>query len=88
MSHEPGAHKSSTDRLVMMANQISRFFAHGGEAKAVPAIADHLKKFWEPRMRRAIIAHVAEGGGGLDPFARRAVQTLAQESRPANGIGT
>lgn len=80
MSHE--AHKSSTDRLVMMANQISRFFAHGGEAKAVPAIADHLKKFWEPRMRRAIIAHLAAGGAGLDPFALKAVENLAREQQP------
>ena len=79
MSHEVG-HKGATDRLVMMANQISRFFAHRGEAKAVPAIADHLKKFWEPRMRRAIVAYVAEGGTGLDPFAHRAVQSLAEDA--------
>jgi formate dehydrogenase subunit delta len=74
-----GAHRPWTERLVMMANQIGRFFAHRGEAKAVPAIADHLKKFWDPRMRSAIVAHVAAGGGGLDPFALKAVQYLAQE---------
>lgn len=76
-----GGHKSSTDRLVMMANQIAGFFAHGGEAKAVPQIADHLRKFWEPRMRAAMIEHVAAGGAGLAPFALKAVQTLADESR-------
>ena len=76
-----GGHKSSTDRLVMMANQIAGFFAHGGEAKAVPAIADHLRKFWDPRMRRAIIAHVAEGGGGLSPFALKAVHSLERDAR-------
>jgi len=78
MSHE-AAHKNYAERLVMMANQIGRFFAHGGEAKAVPAIADHLRQFWDPRMRNAIIAHAAAGGGGgLDPFALKAVQSLAR----------
>jgi formate dehydrogenase subunit delta len=76
-----GGHKGSAERLVMMANQIAGFFAHGGEAKAVPQIANHLKKFWDPRMRRAIIAHVEAGGGGLTPFALKAVQSLAEDSR-------
>lgn len=79
MSHD-AAHKSSADRLVMMANQIAGFFAHRGEAKAVPEISDHLKKFWDPRMRAAIIAHVADGGGGLSPFALKAVQRLTEET--------
>ena len=83
MSPDSG-HKSSADRLVMMANQIAGFFAHGGEAKAVPQIADHLKKFWDPRMRRAIVAHVEAGGAtGLTPLALKAVQSLAEESRVA-----
>lgn len=85
MSHD-AAHKSSADRLVMMANQIAGFFAHGGEAKAVPAIADHLKKFWDPRMRIAIIAHVAAGGAGLAPFALKAVQSLAEETQPSDAL--
>jgi len=77
-----GAHKNSAERLVMMANQIGRFFAHRGEAKAVPAIAEHLTKFWDPRMRDAILAHLANGGGGLEPFPLKAVQTLAKETEP------
>jgi formate dehydrogenase subunit delta len=79
MSREAG-HKTSDDRLVMMANQIGRFFAHRGEEKAVPAIADHLRKFWDPRMRRAIVAHVAQGGAGLELFPLKAVQMLETET--------
>ena len=41
------------DKLVMMANQIAAFFAAQGEARAVPQIADHVEKFWDPRMRPA-----------------------------------
>ncbi len=67
------------EKLTMMANQIGRFFAHLGPARAPEEIADHLLKFWDPRMRREIIAHVASGGGGLDPLAAAAVALLAKE---------
>jgi len=66
----------SPDKLVYMANQIGKFFAGQGEDKAVPLIADHLVKFWDPRMRKAILAHLAEGGAGLDPAVLAAVQSL------------
>ena len=59
-----------------MANQIGKFFAHQGEEKAVAGTADHLAKFWDPRMRAGIVAHVASGGAGLDPFVLRAVKSL------------
>ena len=62
----------------MMANQIARAFAHKGEAGAAAATADHLRKFWDPRMRAAIRALVAEGGSkDLLPTARAAVDQLA-----------
>jgi formate dehydrogenase subunit delta len=66
----------SPDKLVYMANQIGRFFTYQGEESAVAAIADHLVKFWDPRMREAIQAHLAAGGSGLDPLVLRAVQRL------------
>ena len=70
----------SPDKHVYMANQIGKFFAHRGEDEAVAAIADHLVKFWDPRMRTAIIAHLASGGEGLEPLVLKAVASL----RPAN----
>jgi len=66
----------SPDKLVYMANQIGKFFASQGEEAAVPAIADHLVKFWDPRMRREIVAHLAAGGNGLDQRVRKAVEQL------------
>jgi formate dehydrogenase subunit delta len=66
----------SPDKLVYMANQIGKFFAGQGEEKAVPLITDHLIKFWDPRMRKAIVAHLADGGRGLDPAVRKAVASL------------
>ena len=68
------------DKLVMMANQIGIFFASQGPDQAVAGIADHLRKFWDPRMRAAIFAHLREGGQGLRPEVRLAVEVLARES--------
>jgi formate dehydrogenase subunit delta len=66
----------SPDRLVYMANQIGRFFAHRPEAQAAADTADHLRKFWDPRMRKAIIDYVDGGGTGLQPAALLAVRSL------------
>jgi formate dehydrogenase subunit delta len=66
----------SPDRLVYMANQIGTYFASQHGADPAVGITDHLKKFWDPRMRKAIIAHAAEGGEGLKPDVLRAVQAL------------
>jgi formate dehydrogenase subunit delta len=71
---------STNERLVMMANQIGRFFAYRGETRAVADIANHLKQFWDPRMRRGILAYLDAGGGGLDPFPLQAVRRLADET--------
>ena len=66
----------SPDKLVHMANQIGSFFKSQGEAKAVPGIADHITKFWDPRMRSAILAHCETGGEGLDPLVQTALEGL------------
>ncbi len=68
--------------LIEMANQIAAFFASQNEpAVAAKDAATHLRRFWEPRMRREIIAHVQGGGGeALTPIARDAVLNLAREA--------
>ena len=64
------------DKLAHMANQIARFFASYPHDEAVAGIADHLRKFWEPRMRRQLLAHVAAGGAGVDALVLEAVAQL------------
>jgi formate dehydrogenase subunit delta len=68
----------SPDKLVYMANQIGKFFASQGEAQAAVGIANHLEKFWDPRMRLAIFAHLEAGGAGLEPLVRQAVERLKE----------
>jgi formate dehydrogenase subunit delta len=73
---------SHDSNLVYMANQIGKFFAHQPRDKAVASIADHLLKFWDPRMRKAITARLQENGGaGLDPLALAAVQQVSAHDR-------
>jgi len=67
------------ERLVSMANDIGAFWAAEADKKeAAKNVASHLKRFWDPRMRREIVAHYREGGKGLDDLARSAVALLAE----------
>ena len=75
----------SPDKLVYMANQIGKFFTSQGEAEAAAGIADHLKRFWDPRMRAQILAYLDAGGeGGARPVHEldldRGPQVLGQGS--------
>ncbi len=70
------------ENLVKMANDIGAFFAGEPERPvAVHSIADHLKRFWEPRMRTAIIEHNRQGGLGLSDLVREAVQQLSDDAQ-------
>lgn len=68
----------SPEKLVYMANQIGTFFLSQGAEKAAAGTAEHIQKFWDPRMREAIVRHFDTGGQGLGAVARHAVQTLRQ----------
>ncbi|GMV28881.1 MAG: hypothetical protein AMXMBFR59_10060 [Rhodanobacteraceae bacterium] len=67
------------ERLVDMANDIARYFASEPERdEAITGIATHLKRFWEPRMRTALMAHCrATQGEGLHELAREAIHRMA-----------
>jgi formate dehydrogenase subunit delta len=70
-------------KMVHMANQIALFFAAYPHDEAVAGVADHLKKFWEPRMRAQLLAYLAEGGTGLHPLVVEGARTLAPRAKPA-----
>ena len=61
--------------LTYMANQIARNFAVQGDAVAAAATAQHLKLFWDPRMK----AEILDGDrAGLEPIAKAAVELLTR----------
>lgn len=68
------------EKLVMMSNQIATFFDAQGEASAPAAIADHLRKFWDPVMRAELLALAARGEAGLKPSVLKAVTLLGTPS--------
>ncbi|THD76672.1 formate dehydrogenase [Thalassobius vesicularis] len=71
----------SPEKMVLMANQIATFFkTQPGEDQA-QRVADHLNDFWEPRMRRQLIAHVDAGGAGLEPLV---LEAMAKVRVPAD----
>lgn len=65
-----------TEHLIRMVNQIGSFFeAMPDRAEALRDLALHLQRFWEPRMRRALLAHLdAAGTGALNPVSAEAIR--------------
>jgi formate dehydrogenase subunit delta len=65
------------ERLVAMANDIAAFFdSEPDKAVAAEGVRFHITRYWDPRMRREIIAHVQGGGVGLTATAKAAVALL------------
>jgi formate dehydrogenase subunit delta len=79
-----GAAHDASRHLVQMANDIGNFFRSEPEHKeAVAGIVNHISKYWTPRMRKKLLAHVAQhGAGGLDELPREAVEVLSRNGGP------
>jgi formate dehydrogenase subunit delta len=60
-------------RLRYMADQIARNFAAAGEEAAIAATAEHLRLYWDPRMKAAILA---DDRAALSPVVAAAVARL------------
>ena len=73
------------ERLVEMANDIANFFAADPDREAATdGMCDHLKKFWEPRMRQQILAYLHDhDGAGMSELARAAVVRLGEREAAA-----
>jgi formate dehydrogenase subunit delta len=77
------------NKLVAMANQIAAFFAADPDrTAAIDGVAGHLQKFWEPRMRREILARLDEslqhgGQHGMHELVVAALTERRQALTPA-----
>jgi formate dehydrogenase subunit delta len=76
----------SAEHLVRMANDIGNFFHSEPERKdGIAGIANHIAKFWTPRMRQKLFDHVKEHGeAGLDELPREALKLLATQPAPVH----
>ena len=62
---------STLDNLIRMANQIAANLQH--EPNVPEAVAEHIRLFWDPRMKQMIFAHDLDG---LLPDAAAAITRL------------
>ncbi|MEO8062294.1 MAG: formate dehydrogenase subunit delta [Pseudomonadota bacterium] len=75
----------NVDLLVSMANDIAAFFdSEPDKAVAAEGVRFHIARYWDPRMRREIIAHVQAGGVGMCATALGAVKALALPPNSSN----
>ena len=73
------------DHLVKMANQIGGFFeAMPDREEGMAGVMQHLRNYWDPRMRRQLLKHVVdERGDGLTPFTLEALRAHHVALAPA-----
>ncbi|KVH67838.1 formate dehydrogenase subunit delta [Burkholderia ubonensis] len=79
----------NTGHLIDMANQIGEFFASMPDRdEALAGIADHIRRFWEPRMRRALLAAFDDPAGDAaqraTPIVRDAIAAYRDTLTPAD----
>ena len=68
--------------MVHKVNSIAQFFAAYPREEAVAGVADHLRRFWEPRMREQLLRYIAEGGAGLHELVLAAAERLQPAPTP------
>ncbi|MFJ9451639.1 MULTISPECIES: formate dehydrogenase subunit delta [unclassified Herbaspirillum] len=75
----------NVQHLIKMANQIGTFFSTMPDrVQAEKDLATHIKRFWEPRMRRALLEYVEqEGGSELSEIVLTAVKRHSAELQVA-----
>ncbi|MBB5409450.1 MULTISPECIES: formate dehydrogenase subunit delta [unclassified Paraburkholderia] len=74
--------------LIDMANRIGDFFeSMPDHEEALTGVAEHIRRFWEPRMRRALLATLDEAPDtydiALSDFTREAIVRYREKLTPA-----
>jgi formate dehydrogenase subunit delta len=73
------------DNLIEMANRIGEFFdSMPDREEAVDGVADHIRRFWEPRMRLAILtaAENPDASASMEPILREALTKHRESLMP------
>ncbi len=59
-------------RLIHDANEIAKYFAAYPREEAIAGIADHIRKFWDPRMRSELQSMLAQNEASLNELVKEA----------------
>ncbi|WP_309113705.1 formate dehydrogenase subunit delta [Saccharothrix sp.] len=62
---------------VRLANEIAAQFHHQSADRAAAAIAQHIRAFWEPRMREELLQHTTSTPEALDPLVVAAARLVS-----------
>jgi formate dehydrogenase subunit delta len=75
------------DLLIKMTNEIGAFFAGTTDPQqAARDVANHLQRYWDPRMRAQMLKYYEQRqGAGLSDIAKNAVVLLHAASAAAPG---
>ncbi len=64
--------------MIRMANQIAAYFEAYSRTEALDGIANHIKNFWNPRMRKQLVEYIDGGAEGLSPLVTAAIAPKAK----------
>jgi formate dehydrogenase subunit delta len=88
---EPGDRGAQADpghgphaKLIRMANQIATFFESKPHDLGVAGVAEHINKFWDPRMRGKLFELLDGGETGLKPLVLEAAKTIRRPGQPVS----
>ncbi|TIU83777.1 MAG: formate dehydrogenase [Mesorhizobium sp.] len=79
MSHDEDHIADTREKLVRMANQIATFFHSKPREEGIAGLAEHINKFWEPRMRRQLFEML---DAGTEHFDDLVIAASAKIKRP------
>ena len=83
--HGSGGAVIELERLVAMANQIGDFFSPYPPERGAEGLRNHLRTYWDPRMRSALLAHIDAGGEGLSELVIVGAKLLRDEKSEKDG---
>ena len=84
MSHDEDHRASTKDKIVRMANQIATFFQSKPHDMGVEGVAEHINKFWDPRMRKQFFELIDAGAANFLPLVVEASATIRRPGEPVS----
>ena len=68
------------EKLARMANQIGDYFAPMPEAEGAEGVANHIRRYWTPKMIRELKSAAMGGHLGLNAVASRGLAAISEDS--------
>ncbi len=75
----------AAERIVSMAKQIGDFFAPYPPERRTEGVRNHLRTYWEPRMRAELFALIDSGESGLPQHVIDAALLLREDKHSKPG---